>query len=110
MTQYEPEPDSDEDDEPEPSEDEEYEATSGKRKSLGDGGQSPKRRRTDAESRRMSREQRDDYAARLERHYMAGTWYGQSASGTIFVLATVLERVDNELLWCALNLCPHIFH
>jgi cell division control protein 45 len=49
----------------------------------------------------MSREQREQYAARLEKHYMAGTWYGQSASGTIYILATVLERVDNELLWYA---------
>lgn len=39
------------------------------------------------------------YAAQLEKHYMSGTWYGQSASGTIYILATVLERVDNDLLW-----------
>ncbi len=32
---------------------------------------------------------------------MSGTWHGQSASGTIYVLATVLERVDNDLLWFA---------
>lgn len=51
----------------------------------------------------MSREERDRYAARLEKHYMSGTWYGQSASGTIYILATVLERVDNDLLWYALN-------
>jgi cell division control protein 45 len=50
---------------------------------------------------RMSRDQRDDHSARLDKHYMAGTWYGQSASGTVYILATVLERVDNELLWCA---------
>lgn len=30
---------------------------------------------------------------------MSGTWYGQSASGTVYILATVLERVDNDLLW-----------
>ncbi|KAH9934679.1 CDC45-like protein-domain-containing protein [Fomitopsis serialis] len=34
-------------------------------------------------------------------HYMSGTWHGQSASGTIYILATVLERVDNDLLWLA---------
>ena len=44
------------------------------------------------------------YAARLEKHYMSGTWHGQSASGTIYLLATVLERVDNDLLWHALQL------
>ena len=49
--------------------------------------------------KRVSREERDRHAARLEKHYMSGTWYGQSASGTIYILATVLERVDNDLLW-----------
>lgn len=34
---------------------------------------------------------------------MSGTWHGQSASGTIYILATVLERVDNDLLWCVLD-------
>jgi len=48
---------------------------------------------------RMTREQRDDYHARLDKHYMTGTWYAQSAAGTIYVLATVMERVDNDLLW-----------
>lgn len=47
----------------------------------------------------MSRETRDRHMARIEKHYNAGTWYGQSASGTIYILATVLERVDNDLLW-----------
>lgn len=44
------------------------------------------------------------YAAQLEKHYMSGTWYGQSASGTIYILATVLERVDNDLLWYAASI------
>ena len=30
---------------------------------------------------------------------MSGTWYGQSASSTVYFLATVLERVDNDFLW-----------
>lgn len=47
----------------------------------------------------MTHDERDGYAARLEKHYMAGTWYGQSAAGTIFMLATSLERVDNDSLW-----------
>ncbi|KAI0082764.1 CDC45-like protein [Panus rudis PR-1116 ss-1] len=106
---YEPEPDSDEDsdlDDPEeePTEDEdedEYGANtpSGKRRSLGDGGRSsPKRRRLDR-PKRISREERDRYAAKLEKYYMSGTWYGQSASGTMYILATAIERVDNDLLW-----------
>lgn len=48
---------------------------------------------------RLSSEQRDAYEARLEKHYMSGTWYGQSASNTVYFLATVLERVDNDFLW-----------
>jgi cell division control protein 45 len=48
----------------------------------------------------MTREEREDHENRLRKHYMTGTWFGQSASGTIYILATVLERVDNELLWC----------
>lgn len=29
--------------------------------------------------------------------------HGQSASGTVYILATVLERVDNDLLWFVLT-------
>jgi cell division control protein 45 len=47
----------------------------------------------------MTRDQRDDYQDRLNQHYMSGNWYGQSTSGTIYILANVLERVDNDLLW-----------
>jgi cell division control protein 45 len=32
---------------------------------------------------------------------MSGTWYGQSAAGIVYILATALERVDNDLLWYA---------
>lgn len=47
----------------------------------------------------MTREERDHHVARVDKHYTSGTWYGQSAAGTVYILATVLERVDNELLW-----------
>jgi cell division control protein 45 len=47
----------------------------------------------------MSRDQLDLYRAREAKHYGCGTSFGQSASGTIYILATVLERVDNDLLW-----------
>lgn len=124
---FEPEPDSDEEDdsedEPEFDEDEDQEddyeesgSPSGKRRSLGDGDRKGKRRKVDEDvsvttfspysnadtlqrPQRMSRDERDAHSSRLEKHYMAGTWYGQSAAGTIYILATVLERVDNELLW-----------
>jgi len=104
---YEPEPDSDEEDsdfdseEEDQDQEEDYEdgeGSRGKRRSLGDGDRVGKRRKLDQPSR-MSREERDAHSRRLEKHYMAGTWYGQSASGTVYILATVLERVDNELLW-----------
>lgn len=113
---YEPEPDSDEDDsdldseedpenEGEDDDEDEYEGSnsSGKRRSLGDGDRAGrKRRRIQRGPPRMSREDRDLYSARLEKHYMSGTWHGQSASGTVYLLATVLERVDNDLLWLAI--------
>jgi cell division control protein 45 len=49
----------------------------------------------------MTRDERDSYSARLNKYYLAGTWHGQAASGTVYILATALERVDNELLWSA---------
>ncbi|KAK7015101.1 cell division control protein 45 [Favolaschia claudopus] len=110
---YEPLPDSDDEDsdldsDEEPIRDdddeEEYEQTTGKRRSLGEGDRSSgKRQRVDRERpRRMTRDDYDMYSARLEKHYMGGTWHGQSAAGTIYILATILERVDNELLWLAI--------
>ncbi|THG99216.1 hypothetical protein EW026_g3104 [Hermanssonia centrifuga] len=106
---YEPEPDSDEDsdlesDADEKAQEEDYEegSSTGKRRSIGSGQGTPKKRRKVDRTEHASREERDRYAARLEKHYMSGTWHGQSASGTIYVLATVLERVDNDLLWLAI--------
>lgn len=51
----------------------------------------------------MTRDQRDEYNARLEKYWSHGTMHGQSASGTVYILATVLERVDNDLLWFVLT-------
>ncbi|KAK7449691.1 DNA replication initiation factor cdc45 [Stygiomarasmius scandens] len=108
---FEPEPDSDEDSDDEYSrhedededEFEEIGTSSRKRRSLGDDRKGKRRRIGDEEQpRRMTADERDTYVARLEKHYMAGTWYGQSASGTIYILATSLERVDNDLLWLAI--------
>ena len=58
---------------------------------------------------RASREQRDGYYALLDKYYMSGTWYGQSASGIVYILATALERVDNDLLWYAQSYSSHSF-
>lgn len=33
---------------------------------------------------------------------MAGTYYGQAASVTLYILATMLSRADNDLLWLAI--------
>ncbi|KAI0302062.1 CDC45 family [Russula brevipes] len=106
-----PEPDSDEssddgssEDMPEDSAGEGVQSPSRKRRSLDDGGKSPiKRKRFDDDRRpRVSREQRDKYYALLDKYYMSGTWYGQSAAGIVYLLATALERVDNDLLWLAI--------
>lgn len=51
---------------------------------------------------RLSRDEHDRHAALIEKHYMAGAFYGQAASVTIYVLATVLSRTDNDLLWLAI--------
>lgn len=48
---------------------------------------------------RPSREQVDQYNRRLDKHERSGYWYGQSTAGTVYILATVLERVDNDFLW-----------
>ncbi|KAF5372863.1 hypothetical protein D9758_001652 [Tetrapyrgos nigripes] len=111
---YEPEPDSDEEDEDsdddfsrheDEEDEEEFEeigTSSRKRRSLSDDRKGKRRRTDDERPRRMTQDERDIHLARLEKHYMAGTWHGQSASGTIYILATALERVDNDLLWLAI--------
>ncbi|KAF8522220.1 CDC45-like protein [Hysterangium stoloniferum] len=112
---YEPEPDSDTDsdldsqledeDDFHDEEDERASGSSGKRRhGRSDEDTMNKRRRLEnsEQPKRMSRDIRDRHSACIEKHYGAGTWHGQSASGTIYILATVLERVDNDLLWLAI--------
>lgn len=107
----EPEPDSDtssdddlSEDLPEDSEEEGVRSPSRKRRSLSDGSGTPRKRKRLDNDRppRASREQRDEYYALLDKYYMSGTWYGQSAAGIVYILATALERVDNDLLWLAI--------
>ncbi|KAI0006057.1 CDC45-like protein [Russula compacta] len=108
--QNDPESDSDEssdddlsDDMPEDSVDEGVPGPSRKRRSLSDGRSPRKRKRSDDDRHpRVSREHRDQYYALLDKYYMSGTWYGQSAAGIVYILATALERVDNDLLWLAI--------
>jgi cell division control protein 45 len=50
-------------------------------------------------SKRLTRAEREDHEDRLRKYYISGSWHGQSASGTVYILANILERVDNDLLW-----------
>ena len=137
LLKNEPEPDSDassdddsSEDMPEDPEEEDVQSPSRKRRSLSDGSRTPskrKRKRLDNDVRaaalfsiykflwwfqrpsRASREQRDEYYALLDKYYMSGTWCGQSAAGIVYILATALERVDNDLLWYAQNYSLHSF-
>jgi cell division control protein 45 len=94
--------------------------TSSKRRSLADGNRSPgKRRKLDPDVRspslsvapcsdlaqrpsRISSDQADAYRRQVDRHYSSGYWHAQSTAGTVYILATVLDRADNDLLWCVL--------
>ncbi|KAI0780772.1 CDC45-like protein [Trametes elegans] len=92
-------------DEDEDEEEDDYEDGEGspsrKRRSLGEGRKQGKRRKVD-QPNRISREEREQHESKLIKYYQSGTWHGQSASGTMYILATVLERVDNDLLWFAI--------
>ncbi|KAH9180579.1 CDC45-like protein [Lactarius sanguifluus] len=70
--------------------------------SVGSRSRGKRRRVDDGRHPRVSREQRDQYYALLDKYYMSGTSYGQSAAGIVYILATILERVDNDLLWLAI--------
>lgn len=37
--------------------------------------------------------------AKIDKYFTGGSWYAQSAASTIYILATMLERVDNDFLW-----------
>ena len=47
----------------------------------------------------VSHEEHARCLRRLEKYYSSGSWHGQSAASTIYILATILERVDNDFLW-----------
>ncbi|EAU88329.2 cell division control protein 45 [Coprinopsis cinerea okayama7 len=110
--EFEPLPDSDdeesddesfyEEDLEEEAEDDENGSPNGKRKSREGERDSRKRRKLDESVYRVSREEVYQYKQKLNKYYYAGTSYGQSAASTVYILATVLERVDNDLLWLAI--------
>ncbi|KAG5645924.1 hypothetical protein DXG03_005071 [Asterophora parasitica] len=94
-------------DEAEDDNDNEYgdrDVASGKRRSIGHGDSKPvKRRRTSRDRpKRMTRDEYERHQDRVAKYYMQGSFHGQSAAGTVYILATVLERVDNDLLWYAI--------
>lgn len=51
---------------------------------------------------RITPEERDHFSTVIEKHYNAGTFYGQAASSTVYILAGALSRADNDLLWFAI--------
>ena len=56
----------------------------------------------DIQPRRLPEAVREAHYDRVQRYYEAGTHYGMSVAQTVYLLATVLERADNDLLWLAI--------
>ncbi|ORY34922.1 CDC45 family [Naematelia encephala] len=76
-----------------------------KRPREGPDGVKKKRRKEDDDDdkpRRLPRAVRDAHYDRIQRYYESGTSWGMSVAQTIYLLATVLERADNDLLWLAI--------
>ncbi|CAA7267899.1 unnamed protein product [Cyclocybe aegerita] len=62
-----------------------------------------KRRRTDDEQKtRMTWDELDHHELVVNKYFTSGTWHGQCAASTIYILVTQLERADNDLLWLAI--------
>ncbi|RXK36072.1 cell division control protein 45 [Tremella mesenterica] len=78
-------------------------ATGAKRTRAGSTG-GRKRRKGDGEkvSGRLPGAVREAHYERVQRYYESGTHWGMSVAQTIYLLATVLERADNDLLWLAI--------
>ena len=101
--QYEPESDSDDSDADSDgdlprrrradSDDEDEDRANKRRRLDGEGGSDPQR---------MSRKQRRTLNARINKYYNSGTYHGQSIANLVFLLATMLDRVDNDILWLAI--------
>ncbi|KAF8969933.1 CDC45-like protein [Flammula alnicola] len=113
MIEYELEPDSDDSDgdlenDGEPSDEEEQDdmqsetdSTSNKRRKAAQN-TARKRRRTDKGQSRVSVEEWKRSRDMVDKYFTSGGWHGQSAASTIYILATLLERVDNDFLWLAI--------
>ncbi|KAK6908892.1 hypothetical protein I203_102898 [Kwoniella mangroviensis CBS 8507] len=80
------------------------------RKRRNAGSTEPKTKRQkedDGRPRRLPRAVREAHHERIQRYYASGTSYGQSVALTIYLLATVLERADNDILWYAILAVTH---
>ncbi|WOO77671.1 Cell division control protein 45 [Vanrija pseudolonga] len=97
--------DDDEDDEDEEEADdeeegEESETEEGEGRKRGRQGSSrPKKKRRRGG---MAPAAREAHARRIENYYSAGTHFGMSSAQVVYLLATMLERADNDLLWWAI--------
>ncbi|KAL1408302.1 DNA replication initiation factor cdc45 [Vanrija albida] len=89
----------DEEEEEEEAEDEDEDEDGEGRKRGRQGSSRPKKRRR---STRMAPAARDAHARRIENYYNAGTSFGMSSAQVVYLLATLLERADNDLLWWAI--------
>ncbi|WVR08235.1 hypothetical protein IAU60_005282 [Kwoniella sp. DSM 27419] len=73
-----------------------------KRRKAGSPKKQKRQREDDDRPRRLPRAVRDAHYDRIQRYYESGTSYGQSVALTIYLLATTLERADNDILWYAI--------
>lgn len=51
------------------------------------------------DSQGVDRDEYERHVARVDKYGLSGLSHGQSAACTIYILANVLERVDNDILW-----------
>ncbi|KAF9483861.1 CDC45-like protein [Pholiota conissans] len=58
-----------------------------------------KRRRLDEDNPSISIGEWEQCQKKIDKYYTTGAWFGQSAASTVYILATLLERVDNDFLW-----------
>ncbi|KAL7424938.1 DNA replication initiation factor cdc45 [Cryptotrichosporon argae] len=72
----------------------------GKRKQNGSAGPSKR-------PRRLNEHAHAAHVDQIQRYYAAGTSYGLSVAQTVYHLAAVLERADNDVLWLAILALTH---
>ncbi|KAA1107095.1 hypothetical protein PGT21_002017 [Puccinia graminis f. sp. tritici] len=88
-------------------EEEEDEEQSDEDGSIGsDGERTTKRKKKSTRSRKkpagLTRRERNRFRSRLRKYYDSGTSFGQSVASQIYLLITLKNAEDNELLWLAI--------